>query len=159
MLKKFIGVISTVVMVMFLTGCFASMDTFKYWNADKSNSIQTVSCYEPMPAIEVIKIREVVMFDWDSNEITDKGQAIIDKVAKIMNENPDINLHLEGYASSEGAEIYNQGLSQRRVDAVKVSLMMLGVKGERMESSANGETSLFGDLLNINRRTMILSVD
>jgi len=138
-----------------------STDTIKYWNgADKGVVIKTVSCDEPMPEIaEVIKIKEVVMFDWDSNAITDEGQEIIDKVAKIMNENPDINLHLEGYASTEGTEMYNQKLSQRRIDAVKVSLMVLGVKSERMESSANGETSLFGDLLDLNRRTMILSVD
>jgi len=163
MIKRSLGLISTLVMVMFLTGCFACLDTFKYWEGPEKGKIsQTEVCIsvdDSIPTVAVIKIKEVVMFDWDSNVITSEGQVIIDKVVKIMNENPDINLYLPGYASAEGSDTYNQGLSQRRVDAVKVGLMDQGISGDKITAEAKGETILFGDLLNLNRRVIVLSVE
>jgi len=163
MIKRSLGLISTLIMVMFLTGCFACLDTFKYWDGpEKGKILQTEVCIsvdDSVPTVAVIKIKEVVMFDWDSNVITSEGQTIIDKIAKILNENPDINLYLQGYASVEGSDTYNQGLSQRRVDAVKVGLMDQGISRDKITAEAKGESSLFGELLEANRRVMVLSVD
>jgi outer membrane protein OmpA-like peptidoglycan-associated protein len=161
-MKKIFGIISTLVILMVVTGC--SLDTIRYWNGpDKGEVVQTVPCVsvEKVATVQapVIKIKEVIFFDWDSNIVKPEGQVILDKVAKLMKENPDIQLQLKGYASEEGASTYNMGLSRRRVDAVKVELMMRGVKGTRMSTEAKGETTAFGDLLNLNRRTVILSVD
>jgi len=153
--KKLIGFISSLAVLLFLSGCFTSMDTFKYWNgADKNEVVQTYPC-----DVVVITIKEAVMFDWDSNIITEEGDKIIDKVASILKDNPEMKVYLTGHASSEGAEIYNQGLSQRRVDAVKVGLMDKGITPDRMTSEAKGETNIFGDLLETNRRVMVLSID
>lgn len=153
--KKLFKFIGPLVILMFLTGCFASTDTFRYWNgAAKDDVVQTYPC-----EIEVVKINAVVMFDWDSNVITETGDEILNTVASVLKANPEIKLYLTGHASVEGSEIYNQGLSQRRVDAVKVTLMDKGITSDRMTTEANGETSLFGELLENNRRVMVLSID
>jgi len=127
----------------------------KYWNGAGNNDVvQTYPC-----EIEVIKIKEAVMFDYDSNVITEAGDQILDKVAAILKDNPEMKVYLTGYASVEGSEIYNQGLSQRRVDAVKVTLMDKGITADRMTTEARGETDLFGELLENNRRVMVLSLE
>lgn len=148
-------IIGPLVVAMFLSGCFTSWDTIKYWNgADKDAVVQTYPC-----DLVVIKINEVVMFDWDSNIITEEGSKIIDKVTSILNDNPEMKVYLTGHASIEGSDVYNQGLSQRRVDAVKVALMDKDITADRMTTEAKGETSLFGNLLENNRRVMVLSID
>jgi outer membrane protein OmpA-like peptidoglycan-associated protein len=164
MYKRIVTIIASVITIMFLTGCLISTDTIRYWNgADQGMIYQTGPCIEIMeeviPDAQVITIKEIVMFEWDSNIISTKGEKLLDKVAEVMKENPDLNLVLTGYASVEGNTDYNQDLSQRRVDAVHVTLMQKGVKGNRMTTSANGETGFFGDLLDLNRRVMVLSVD
>jgi len=163
MKKKLFTIVISVVCLMFLSACFISTDTIKYWNGpDMGETIQTAVCIsidDSVPTVPVIKIKEVVMFDWDSNDITPEGDVLLNKVAKIMKDNPEINLALTGYASVEGSTVYNQGLSQRRVDAVYVTLMQKGIKGNRMTTVAKGETDFFGDPLNANRRVMVLSVD
>jgi len=153
--KKLLKFLVVLVVLLFLTGCFACLDTFKYWNgAGGDNLVQTFPC-----EVEVVKIKEAIMFDYDSNIITKTGNEILDKIASIMKDNPEMKLYLTGYASVEGFEVYNQGLSQRRVDSVKVTLMDKGIIADRITTEAKGETDLFGELLENNRRVMILSID
>ncbi len=153
--KRIFKVIGILAIFMLFTGCFASLDTIRYWNgADEGDIVQTYPC-----DVVVIKIEEAVMFEYDSNLITKDGAIIIDKVASILNDNPEMKVYLTGYASTEGTESYNQALSQRRVDAVKVSLMDKGITSDRLTTEAKGETSLWGELLENNRRVMVLSID
>ncbi len=46
---------------------------------------------------------------------------------------------IEGHTDSVGEEGYNQGLSQRRADAVKAYLVGRGVAPTRLTSSGKGE--------------------
>jgi outer membrane protein OmpA-like peptidoglycan-associated protein len=153
--KRIFKVVGILAIFMLFTGCFASLDTFRYWEgAGPGEIVQTYPC-----DIVVVKINEAVMFDYDSNVITKDGNTILDKVASVLKDNPEMKVYLTGYASIEGSDQYNQGLSQRRVDAVKVSLMDRGISADRMTTEAKGETSLWGELLENNRRVMVLSLD
>jgi outer membrane protein OmpA-like peptidoglycan-associated protein len=69
-------------------------------------------------------------------------------------------LVLEGHASMEGTIGHNLKLSQMRADAVKSMLMLSNVPEENIKSSiGQGETNIFGEILDTNRRVMVLSVD
>jgi len=162
--KKIFTIVSSLVCLMFLSGCFISTDTIKYWNGpDKGETIQTAVCIsidDSVPTVPVIKIKEAVMFDWDSNIIKPEGDALLDKVAKIMEDNPDIDIYLTGYASVEGTDEYNMALSERRVNATWDALTAKGVSADRIKSSVGkGEVDIFGESLEANRRVMVLSVD
>jgi len=164
MFKRICGLISTLVIVMFLSGCFISTDTVKYWNGpDKGETIQTAVCIsidDSVPTIPVIKIKEAVMFDWDSNIITPEGDVLLNKVAKILEDNADIDIYLTGYASIEGTDEYNIALSQRRADSTLDALIAKGVSPDRIKSSlGKGEVNIFGQPLESNRRVMVLSVE
>lgn len=153
--KRIFRVIGILTIFMLFTGCFASLDTIRYWNgSNEGDIVQTYPC-----DIVMVKIEEAVMFEYDSNLITKDGAEIIDKVTLVLNDNPEMKVYLAGYASVEGSSDYNQALSQRRVDAVKVSLMDKGIAADRITTEAKGETSLWGDLLENNRRVMVLSLD
>ena len=77
-----------------------------------------------------------------------------------MAEYPDTALILDGYASEEGASDYNLDLSQDRADSVKAALIEKGVDADRIVNAVGqGEATVFGDLLKLNRRVMVLSVD
>lgn len=118
--------------------------------------VQTVDC----SVQEIIQINEVVMFDWDSYEIRADQMDLINRIAETMLANPDIVLVLEGYASEEGDVDDNMILSQNRADAVKSMLMLSQVPEVNIQKAmGRGESTIFGDILDTNRRVMVLSIN
>jgi outer membrane protein OmpA-like peptidoglycan-associated protein len=118
--------------------------------------VQTVDC----SVQEIIQINEVIMFDWDDYCIRADQMDLLNRIAAIMIANPDLVLVLEGYASEEGDIEYNLELSQERANAVKSMLILSRVPEENIkEAIGNGESTIFGDLLDANRRVMILSIN
>lgn len=166
-MKKVISVVAVLAMAFMFGACSMSMDTIKYANGT-SKLVITEPCEVPTveevaPVIvkaTKVKILEPVMFDWDKSDIRADQEPVINKVADLMIEYPDTALILDGYASEEGATDYNLALSQDRADAVKSALIMKGVDGSRIVNAVGqGEATIFGDLLKLNRRVMVLSVE
>jgi len=157
-MKRILNVIVALAMALMLGACSMSMDTIRY-ATDTDKVVKSVSCDIPAEATK-IKIIEPVMFDYDKSDIRADQVVIIDKVAEIMENNPDIILLLDGYASTEGSIEYNLALSDRRVNAVNDALVEKGVAKERIATlTAKGEVVDFGEELSPNRRVMILSVE
>jgi outer membrane protein OmpA-like peptidoglycan-associated protein len=67
------------------------------------------------------------------------------KLAGFLNKYPDRSAQIEGCTDSVGSEAYNQGLSQRRADAVKSYLVHQGIDTQRLTATGNGESSPVGD--------------
>jgi len=49
------------------------------------------------------------------------------------------NIIVEGHTDSRGSESYNQGLSQRRADAVRNYLVQQGYPGDRIQARGMGK--------------------
>lgn len=78
---------------------------------------------------------ELVNFDFDKARIRDDEKAGLNEVAKVMKENAQIKLEIQGHTDSTGPDAYNQKLSERRAKAVTDYLMAQGVADHRMKSS------------------------
>lgn len=83
----------------------------------------------------------VINFDNDSSVVAPAYDAPLDEGAAILKENPGMRLRLEGHTDSNASDQYNQGLSERRVNAVKSTLVTRGVDGARLDTTARGEGS------------------
>lgn len=57
-------------------------------------------------------------FAFDEAELQNDAIAELDELAVFLNENPDSYVVLSGYTDNTGEEDYNEGLSQRRTEAV-----------------------------------------
>ena len=74
-----------------------------------------------------------------------KAINALKEIKDLLDINPNGNLIIEGYASSEGDEIYNQKLSERRAKSVMNYLIELGVNPDRLEINAFGEDNPIGN--------------
>jgi outer membrane protein OmpA-like peptidoglycan-associated protein len=121
-------------------------------------TIAEVKAEIPEPAT-VTDIRESIMFKYDSSVIEAIEMKKVEEIAGVMALYPDTTLALKGYASSEGKSDYNGELSLKRAEAVKSELLSMGVAEDRILVLGNGETNEFGELLELNRRVLVLSMD
>lgn len=96
-----------------------------------------ISLVEPQPG-GVLAGRSV-FFDYDSNVVKTEGQTLVQAHAKFMVENPTSRITLEGNTDERGSREYNLALGQRRADAVKQIMTVVGVPAARIETVSFGE--------------------
>ncbi len=88
-----------------------------------------------------IELKESVFFDTGKATIQERSFALLDEVAKILGEYPQIALlRVEGHTDSRGSATANLTLSKKRAAAVKDWLVAHGVAAERLTSEGYGET-------------------
>lgn len=90
----------------------------------------------PKPAPWTLKI---INFDNDSSVVAASYDAQLDEAAAIMKANPNIRVLLQGHTDSNASNKYNQGLAERRVEAVKAAFVKRGIDANRFEGKAYGE--------------------
>lgn len=82
-----------------------------------------------------------ILFPADgSNLIGSKVLEAVAQVKTILEENPRGIVLIQGHASWDGGEQYNQALSKRRAESVKAKLIEMGVDPARLEVQAYGES-------------------
>jgi peptidoglycan-associated lipoprotein len=84
-----------------------------------------------------------VYFDYDKYDLRSDARALLQENARLLKENPDFRLVLEGHCDERGTEQYNLALGQRRADAVKDYLADLGITGTKLETISYGEERPF----------------
>jgi len=89
---------------------------------------------------EQIITLEPVYFDFDKATIKPISFAILDQVAKVMNDRPTITVRVEGHTDSYGSDAYNQKLSDRRVHSVVQYLVKKGIPAARLQGQGFGES-------------------
>lgn len=81
-----------------------------------------------------------ILFETGKDVIRPSSFTILNDVVRIMKENPEFNLVINGHTDNVGDDAKNLDLSQRRADAVKKYLADNGVEAGRMTSKGFGET-------------------
>lgn len=84
-------------------------------------------------------LARVVYFDFDSYVVHDEFTATLEANAQYLAANDSRMVRLEGHADERGGREYNLALGQRRSEAVRRILSMLGVKESQMEAVSYGE--------------------
>lgn len=80
-----------------------------------------------------------VFFDYDSFVVKEEFRALVEAHARFLLANPKMKILIQGNTDERGSREYNIALGQKRADAVKNMLMLLGVKDEQLESVSLGE--------------------
>lgn len=80
-----------------------------------------------------------VYFDFDSFVVKDEFRPLIEAHARFLMAHPDIKMLIQGNTDERGSREYNVALGQKRADAIKKALVLLGAKDAQIESVSLGE--------------------
>jgi peptidoglycan-associated lipoprotein len=93
----------------------------------------------PLTDPKNILSKRSVYFDFDSNVVKDEFKGLVQAHAKYMVEKKDTKIRIEGNCDERGSREYNLALGQRRAEAVKKVMTVLGVQEGRIETVSFGE--------------------
>lgn len=91
----------------------------------------------PIEIGESIQLRNV-FFVQSKAELKPESYPELDRLVKIMNENPTIEIEIGGHTDNQGLPSANLELSQKRVEAVRQYLISKGVAAKRMIGKGYG---------------------
>jgi outer membrane protein OmpA-like peptidoglycan-associated protein len=88
----------------------------------------------------VINFKEKVLFSFNSSDLGNNATGNLDKLVNILNRYPDTNIQVIGHTDSKGTDDYNQGLSERRANAVIYYLRTHNINTGRLAAKGMGES-------------------
>lgn len=120
MMNKNILLSST--LIILLTGCQTTLEEHDNTNSDLVN-----------------QEHPLIKFDKNKSGINSDSYELLDNAQLVLAHYKDVNIKLEGRASVEGEETYNQKLSEERVQSSLNYLKSNGISTDRVKTEAFGE--------------------
>lgn len=84
-------------------------------------------------------VARIIYFDYDSYVIKPEFQSLIEGHARFLKANNGRRVSIEGHTDERGGREYNLALGQRRSEAVRRSLGLLGVPDTQVEAVSFGK--------------------
>ncbi|HPJ06042.1 MAG TPA: OmpA family protein [Bacteroidales bacterium] len=81
-----------------------------------------------------------IRFDVNKATLKPESMGVINEIATLMKEHPEVSFSVEGHTDSDGDGSFNQTLSEQRAGTVVDALKRLGIDGSRMTSKGWGES-------------------
>ena len=83
-------------------------------------------------------IETEIMFRTGASAIEPEADDRLDQLSRVLADNPDLRIRLDGYADPRGGSGFNLELSDDRVESVREALTARGIAADRIESHAHG---------------------
>ena len=95
--------------------------------------------YDTDPKTALIKVGDRVLFGYDSSELDDEDRSVLDNQAEFLNQNPSLQVTIEGHCDERGTREYNLALGEKRASSVKDYLTSLGINSDRISVVSYGK--------------------
>ena len=130
-----------------VAGCSSTPDTTADAPVEGRNSIATVNAGNldgrNLPAVltdpKSILSKRSVYFDYDKFDIKAEYKDLVAAHAKFLVNNRQFKMLIQGNTDERGSREYNLALGQKRADAIKKMLVLLGAREEQVESVSLGK--------------------
>jgi outer membrane protein OmpA-like peptidoglycan-associated protein len=87
-------------------------------------------------------VMENIYYDFDKWDILAASEVELDKLVKVMNDNPSWKVELGSHTDSRGSDSYNEKLSQKRSESAVGYIVANGIAQGRILAKGYGETQL-----------------
>jgi peptidoglycan-associated lipoprotein len=148
-MKKLLSILSVIAL---LAGCASGvkLDDVKVEDRSGTNAASQVSNVNSgltasgLGAMQGIKqgpagVEHIIYFELDSFAVKAEYQTSLEAHARFLRADRNRRVNLEGHTDERGGSEYNLALGQKRAEAVRRALSVLGVPEAQMESVSFGK--------------------
>nr|WP_240348244.1 OmpA family protein [Longitalea arenae] len=93
----------------------------------------------PIEIGQVVRLNNV-FFDFDKWDLRPESNVELDRVVKLLKENPAIEIELSAHTDSKGSDEYNFRLSDNRAKSCVEYIISKGIPASRIVSKGYGES-------------------
>lgn len=86
-----------------------------------------------------ILYKRSIYFDYDDFVVKEEYRPLIDAHSRLLVSRPNLKILIQGNTDERGSREYNLALGQKRADAVKRMMHLLGVREDQIEAVSLGE--------------------
>jgi len=104
-----------------------------------SRNVTGVSTSEASSVAAMMATNRVVYFDYDSYVIKPEFQSVIEAHSKFVKADKSRKVAIEGHTDERGGREYNLALGQKRAEAVRRAMSLLGVSENQIEAVSFGK--------------------
>ena len=116
-------------------------------NANKGGAVQTQPNPTDVAQVNVDPLNDPnsplakrsVYFDFDAYSVKDDYQPLLQAHAQYLKSHPERHVLIQGNTDERGTSEYNLALGQKRAEAVRRALSLLGVQDSQMEAVSLGK--------------------
>ena len=99
----------------------------------------TRSGMDPLNDPQGVLAKRSIYFDLDSYSVKDEFKPVLDAHARYLNANKSRQIVIQGNTDERGGREYNLALGQKRAEAVRRAMTLLGVQESQMEAVSFGK--------------------
>jgi OmpA-OmpF porin, OOP family len=92
------------------------------------------------PEVDKPILLENIYFEFNRATLTPESHEMLDKLASMLADNPNVVIEISAHTDSKGSDTYNQKLSDARAQSVVDYLAGKGIDKSRLESKGYGES-------------------
>ena len=81
-----------------------------------------------------------IYFEFDKSFITQQGAKELDKLVRVMQKYPEMNIMVKSHTDSKGSASYNKKLSNERAQSTVQYLISKGISKDRLSGQGMGST-------------------
>ncbi len=140
-------------------------NTVKYSSVDKPAGEYTLTIELEKLSTGKQFVLDDLYYDLDKYNIRPDAAIVLDRLAKLLVDNPEIRIEIGSHTDSRATAEYNERLSQRRSESVVAYLISKGIAPDRLVAKGYGESQLINQCADgvqcteeehqANRRTVI----
>jgi outer membrane protein OmpA-like peptidoglycan-associated protein len=86
------------------------------------------------------EVLDNVYFEFNKATVLEESHASLDKLVRLMNDNPNAVVEIGGHTDDKGGDAYNQRLSEARAQAVVEYLVSQGIDRSRLMAKGYGKS-------------------
>jgi len=144
------GIPSTFVLAVDANGHIAGVRStngapFRLYAGEASPGLTTECSEQDVAPLGCGAIIHGINFDFDSADIRPESDELLAGLSEGLKASSAAAITVIGHTSSEGAEAYNEALSQRRAEAVAAAIVERGIDAVRVSAQGRGEQQPIAD--------------
>lgn len=152
MKRLFISSVSSLILAATLAACGSSVKLQDVPVQDRSTSLKPADNTASTTTVAPVQIDStqapvagpantgrIVYFDFDSYVIKPEFQSVIEEHAKYLMASKSHRTAIEGHTDERGGREYNLALGQKRAEAVRRAMGLLGVTDSQVEAVSFGK--------------------